>query len=218
MTIAQIKKLLKDFKSEHLGIKYLDDFFELHDTQRDYYRFYYELVKKYKFKNIVELGTCRGMSAAYFAAGNSSSKVITVDHCTDPGDDNNKQLIFEAVKQYPNIKFCEGWTCDQLYEEEKNLHSIKGQNAFPKVIKELNGAKIDLLFIDSWHNDTQAFKDWDAYKPYLKDGALVICDDISQGSPGGGIYNMLEGFWDKLDYDKHLDDTLMSYPIGFLKV
>lgn len=213
MTINAIKKLLKDFKDEPTGIKFLED---RYNPNSKYYRFFYQLVKKFKPNIIVELGSWQGTSAAYFAAGNPDTKVITVDHHTDPGDDINRLMTVEACKKFPNMKYCKGWTCNDIYEEEKNAHSIKGENAFPKVIKELNGEKIDVLFIDSWHVYHQAVRDWEAYKPLLNNGALVIVDDVLKGTPGSAI-DGIEQFWNELKGTKHLEGGLHAgYPIGFL--
>jgi len=82
----------------------------------------------------------------------------------------------------------------------------------------LDGRKIDLLFIDSWHRYDQAMKDWNAYKPLLNEGALVICDDILEGTKGSGIEDMVK-FWDEMEGEKFLNSNLHSgYPMGFLKV
>jgi len=183
----------------------------------DYYRFFYELTKKFKPPILVELGTWQGTSAAFFAAGCPDTKVITVDHHSDPGDHANHIKTLEASNQYKNIKYCQGWTCDQLYNEEKDLHFQHGQNAYPKVLKELNGEKIDVLFIDSWHRYDQAVKDWNAYRPLLNSPALVICDDILFGTIGSGIENMTR-FWEELEGEKFLDTSLHAgYPQGYYK-
>ena len=215
MTIAQIKKLLKDFKDVPTGNEFLDN---RNDPNSKYYRFFYQLTKKFKPKIVVELGSWQGTSAAYFAGGNATTKVITVDHHTDPGDDLNRLKTVEAQNQFPNMKYCKGWTCNEIYEEEKDSHSIKGENAFPKVIKELNGEKIDVLFIDSWHNHKQALRDWNAYKELMSNDALVIVDDVLVGTPNTAIDNVRK-FWDELDGVKHLDTTLhVGFPMGFITV
>lgn len=217
MTIKEIKKLLKDFKPEATGNKWLDN---RYDPNSRYYRFFYQLVKKFKPKTIVELGSWQGTSAAHFAGGCKETKVITVDHHTDPGDRENMALTIDAALEFRNMVYCRGWTCEEIYNEERYKHALgQGQNAFPKVMKELNGETIDVLFIDSWHHDYQAWRDWNAYSPHLSKGALVIVDDVTQGSPEGGIFNILEGFWKKLEGIKHLDDSLHEgYPVGFLIV
>ena len=177
------------------GDEYLDERREGVDGDRLYYRFFYELTKKYRPETIVELGGCRGTSAAHFAGGCRDTKVITVDHHTDPGDDENKNMMLEACANFHNMVYCQGWTCNEIYEEEKDEHhNGTGQNALPKVLAELDGKLIDLLFIDSWHVLQQAQRDWNAYKNLLKPNALVICDDIAEGGPGSPIQGMTTFF------------------------
>jgi len=234
--LKDIKELADDFKLRFdlggnnlppIGIPFLDNRIEEMRNPEghvaSYYTFFYSLAQRYKPKAIVELGAWQGTSAACFAAGNPDSLVITIDHHTDPGDHENRLKTIEATREFENLRYIQGWTCNQLYEEEKDKHQLKGENAYPQVLECLGGQKIDILFIDSWHRYDQAQKDWDAYRPLLNSPALVICDDIHQGSPEGGIYNMVEGFWDKLNYDKFLNATLHDtiggsyYPMGFLE-
>jgi predicted O-methyltransferase YrrM len=216
MTIAAIKKLLKEFKDEPTGNEFLDN---RYDPNSKYYRFFYQFNKLFKPKVVVELGSWQGTSAAYFAGGNPDTLVITVDHHTDPGDAENEDKTLDAYWEFDNLRYCKGWTCNEIYEEEKDQHQLgTGENAYPKVIKELNGKKIDVLFIDSWHVYHQAVRDWNAYKPLLSKGAIVIVDDVLKGTPNSAI-DGVEQFWDELKGTKHLDGDLHAgYPMGFLKV
>ena len=216
MTITAIKKLLKEFKDEPTGNEFLDN---RNDPNSKYYRFFYQLTKKFKPKVVVELGSWQGTSAAYFAGGNPDTLVITVDHHTDPGDEGNEAMTRAAAKQFENLAYCKGWTCNEIYEEEKDLHALGiGENAYPKVLQGLRGQKIDVLFIDSWHVYHQAVRDWNAYRPLLSKGALVIVDDVLKGTPNSAI-DGVEQFWNEIKGAKHLDGTLHAgYPMGFLKV
>jgi predicted O-methyltransferase YrrM len=220
MKIKDIEQMAESHVAKKTGVQFIDTRVEeMRNPQgsvADYYSFFFELTKKYKPEVVVELGAWQGTSAACFAAGNPDGTVITVDHHTDPGDQENKQKTLQAQERFKNLTYCQGWTCDQLYEEEKDKHSIKGENAFTKVKKALNGRKIDVLFIDSWHEYTQAVKDWEAYKPLLNSPCLVICDDILQGNPGDGIDNMVK-FWEELKGEKYLNHSLhKGFPQGYL--
>jgi len=209
-----IKQLLKDFKIEPTGNAFLDG---RYDPNSPYYRFFYQLTKELKPGVVVELGSWQGTSAAYFAGGNPETTVITIDHHTDPGDSINKSATQKAELAFSNLHYVNGWTCDQLYEEEKDKHLLHGLNAYPRVLEILAGRKIDILFIDSWHRYDQAMKDWNAYKPLLNKGAIVICDDICPGNKGGGIEDM-DKFWDEIKHDKFLTGALHSgYPMGFFR-
>jgi len=183
-----------------------------------YYWFFEAFARRYKPEVVVELGGWRGTAAACFAAGNPDGIVITIDHHSDPGDELNIAWMHSACKEYPNIKYCNGWTCDILYNEEKDRHHIKGENAWPKVLKELDGRKIDVLFIDSWHSYRQAKKDWYAYRPLLNSPALVIADDIYGGADANDTMKDMEKFWDEMTGEKFLNGQIHAgYPMGFLK-
>lgn len=215
------KKIIEDFHAQDTGYSG-DGFIDSRATDpkaHRYYRFFMYLTKLLKPKTVVELGSWQGTSAAAFASGNKDTKVITVDHHTDPGDDRNKLLTLEAAQIFDNIRYCQGWTCDAIYNEEENKHLLKGENAYPKVIKELNGKKIDILFIDSWHVYQQAVRDWEAYKDLLADNALVIVDDVIKGTEGSAI-DRIDKFWDELEGgSKHLDESMhVGYPMGFMQL
>lgn len=211
----KIKELLADFYPDPTGNEFLD---QRYDPNSKYYRFFYLLTRELKPKTVVELGSWQGTSAAHFAGGCPDTKVITVDHHTDPGDRTNKAMAVTATMNFNNLKYCQGWTCNEIFEEEFDKHSIAGKNAFPKVLKELNGETIDILFIDSWHVYPQAVRDWEAYKPYLSENALVIVDDVIEGTKGSAIHDVRK-FWDELKGDKWLDDTLHAgYPMGFMRI
>jgi len=211
MKIKDIQDLLNDFEDEPTGDHFLDS---RYDPNSKYYRFFYQLTKRFKPKTLVELGSWQGTSAAYFAGGWKETKVITVDHHTDPGDQENKQLTQRAENYFNNLVYCQGWTCDAIFKEEEYNHSRKGENAYPKVLKALNEQTIDVLFIDSWHVYHQAKRDWEAYSPLLSKNALIIVDDCIQGTPGSAIDGVRQ-FFDELPGDKMLIDSLhKGYPMG----
>jgi predicted O-methyltransferase YrrM len=181
-----------------------------------YYGFFFRLAQMLKPDVVVELGSWQGTSAACFA--DCGGIVITMDHHSDPGDEPNESLTRDVDKHYHNVIYCRGWTCDKLFEEERMHHLYLAENAYPKMIKALDGDTIDILFIDSWHRYDQAMKDWNAYRPLLSKEALVICDDILQGSPGAGIESMNK-FWDEVKGDENFLNTNLhpGYPMGFFK-
>lgn len=64
------------------------------------------------------------------------------------------------------------------------------------------GKSIALLHVDTEHSFAQAREEFNAYRPYLKDGAVVLFDDT----------NAMEGevrrFVESLPYEKFFDDRL----------
>jgi len=139
-----------------------------------YWRMFYRLCELLKPDLAVELGAWQGTCAAHMASGGAAT-VATIDHHTDPGDDLNEALTREAAQNYANLFYFKGWTWDR-WEDVRDL-----------------GKRIDLLFIDSWHQLEYALKDWYTYKPLLADRALVVCDDLLE-TDGAVIAGMRE-FW-----------------------
>lgn len=183
-----------------------------------YYRFFYHLAKMLKPAFVVELGGFQGTAAAHFAAGSPDSLVITIDHHTDPGDEENRAKMEQAAALYPNLTYLRGWTTDAEAEAQAGHHALgDAPSAYPKVTGI--GRKIDILFIDSWHVYEHAKLDWKAYSPLLSDGALVICDDITDEDRPGFAITGMQKFWDELPECKFLDgDNLHpGTKMGFLK-
>ncbi len=77
------------------GDPFLDDRYNEHIDQGGnhlYYRLFYHLVRFLEPSLVVELGGWQGTAAAHFASGQGGrTTVVTIDHHTDPGDEENKQ-------------------------------------------------------------------------------------------------------------------------------
>ncbi len=203
-TMADIQRLIESYpRNQDTGDDFIDNRYELHNTKFGhhfyYYRLFYHLVKFLQPSLTVELGAWQATAAAHFAAGHPDGTVITIDHHGDPGDDENKRLTEEATNQYANLVYLQGWTWDM------------------KPTVETYG-KIDILFIDSWHNYEKAMGDWNDYRPLLASPALIIPDDI-MGGYGPVISGMLD-FWNDLPGEKFLEPATLhpGMPMGFIKV
>lgn len=203
-TMAEIQRLIESYpRNRAIGDEFIDNRYELHNTKFGhyyyYYRLFYHLVKFLQPALTVELGAWQGTAAAHFAAGYPGGWVITIDHHGDPGDDENKRLTEAAADQYDYLVYLQGWTWDMKPTVE-------------------NYGKIDILFIDSWHNYEKAMQDWNDYKPLLASPALVIADDI-MGGYGAVISGMLD-FWNELPGEKFLEPATLhpGVPMGFIKV
>lgn len=164
-----------------------------------YWRTFYHLTRFLQPTLTVELGAWQATAAAHLAAGWREGTVITIDHHTDPGDDENKRLAEEAANRYPNLIYLQGWTWDRK-ETVANY-----------------GADIDILFIDSWHQYEYAMRDWNDYSPLLGSPALVICDDLIGGN--GPVIAGMKEFWNDLPGEKFLETRIHpGFPMGFIKL
>lgn len=200
---------LVDARLEEYAIKY--------SGKHAYYAALRDIVRALQPGVVLEIGTWQGTSAAAFAAGNAYAEVITIDHHSDPGDEENQKRTLEACDEFPNISYIQGCSTEMVY-----LLKAGTTFALPTVEEFLDGRKVDILFIDGWHGGEFARADFDTYAPFLAPGALVICDDIVGGSDGSGdsaaIFGMRQ-FWDDLPgKERYLDGRIHAgYPMGFLK-
>jgi len=216
-TLKRIEALIEEaLKEEPTGDVWLDkrydEQFNLIGHSNPYYRLFYLLSQELKPKTIVELGGWQGTAAAHFAVAYPAAKVITIDHHSDPGDELNKMKMLEVVNRYPNVHYVQGWTSPGFAEE----YPEKGAGcAFEDVKKILGDDKIDILFIDSWHEGRYLQRDWDYYSPLLSNPALVICDDVMDTEL---FINMVSAV-NTLPGEKLFDARLHppSIPMGFIK-
>jgi predicted O-methyltransferase YrrM len=198
--------LIRHIIDDSLGLPIEDEYLESRVKEQPvhhyYYNLFYNLAKELKPNFVVELGGWQGTAAACFASGHADCSVITIDHHTDPGDEYNKERMFEACDRYGNLTYLQGWTWD------RHVLDFVGDQV---------GVDIDILFIDSWHNYDKAMQDWNLYKVMLTSPSLVICDDIFR-SNSTTIFEM-QKFWDEIIEGRQgfLDARLHSgIPMGFM--
>lgn len=121
-------------------------------TTADYNRFLYELTRFYRPAVMVETGTDRGRSAAHMACGNRLGRVFTLD--IDPACSAEARGL-----EWANVIT---WTGESL-----------------ALVDRFPSDSIDLLYLDSLHTYEHTKAEWEAFKPKLRKGALVLIDDIT---------------------------------------
>jgi len=78
----------------------------------------------------------------------------------------------------------------------------------------LGDDKIDILFIDSWHEGRYFKRDWDHYSPLLANPALVICDDVFDNH----IFVDMIATFEALPGEKLINAGVHhGVPMGFIK-
>lgn len=202
--LKDVEALAESFDPEiPTGDPFLDARYEAHRAKfghgNPYWRFFYWLCELYRPDMACELGAWQGTCAAHMAGGGAAT-VATIDHHGDPGDDVNEVLTREAAQRYPGLFYFKGWTWDR-WEDVRDL-----------------GKKIDLLFIDSWHQYHYAVRDWDTYRPLLADRALVVCDDLLETD--GAVIAGMRQFWDEVRAGRRSFEsrrTHPGFPMGFIE-
>ena len=180
--LLDVKNLIDTFDPEQpTGDPFLDARYENHRAifghGQPYWRAFYHLCTLLKPAFSVELGAWQATNAAHMASGYEYGDVVTIDHHSDPGDEENRELAREAARHYQNLHYVRGWTWDV---QEDVLQWAMG---------------IDILFIDSWHHYDKAVRDWDTYRPLLSSPALVVGDDLVNCEPT--LHRMVE-FWEEI--------------------
>jgi len=213
--IDELQHIAKNFKPLLTNDEFLDSRYDWQKNQNGaewpYYRFFNYLTKWLEPGLVLELGTYQGTAAAHFAAAMTGGVIITIDHHTDPGDDENQLKVLQAQDYYQNILYYRGWTTPNLAALQKGKHYLGDVgDAYQRVVDfiEHYNQKIDILFIDSWHCYEYAKEDFETYKPFLASPALVICDDIQAGGgPESPIQGMMQ-FWEEMPDPKFLNSNL----------
>jgi predicted O-methyltransferase YrrM len=148
-----------------------------------YGEFLYRIIKLFKPKLCLELGTCLGVSSAYIkSALYKDAKLITIE-----GDIETCKIARESLYKF-------GFDIDiynELFDE-----------FLPKLIKQLK--IIDFVYIDGNHDEYKTMNYFNMIYSYLSNKSIVIFDDIRWSV---GMYN----FWKKIKKDKRIYITIDSY-------
>jgi predicted O-methyltransferase YrrM len=156
-----------------------------------YYRFLKLLAEEMKPKLSVELGVCGGGGSLHLALGHPEGKVIGVDFQYD-----HPKEVGHVESAFPNFEFM----LEDSTKAAKKIHDKYG--------------KIDILFIDTDHTYEKTIIEYNTYKPFLSENAVVCFDDILRHHPDDAL--SMEDAWDKVKGNKVRFDFLHdgSYPHG----
>jgi len=176
--IERVKELVIRVVNEKVGYSSLvEDFLKIREDTSLYYEFIYYVCKEFKPELMVEIGTYFGISAIHMALGNPEGKVYTIDK-------DERPVVVSGIS---NIECIQGY-------------SYEVQNKFVD-------NSIDLLFIDGDHRYEYEKLDYEKYYPKVKDGGLILIDDINFASMGK--------LWDEIREVKLRVDGLRLRGEGF---
>ncbi len=178
MTLSEIRMLADASKDEPI---YDNPLF----PPSRYYRFLKLLAARKKPLTSVVLGVCGGGDCLHLAIGWPYGYVVGVDITYD-----HPEQIGHIQSVVGNFQFWEG---DSVGSAAK-IHHLHGP--------------VDILFIDTTHEEGQTLAEWDAWKPFLAPDAIVCFDDLFR--PG------MEEAWATLPGPKIRLDELHdgTYPNG----
>jgi predicted O-methyltransferase YrrM len=119
-------------------------------------------------KNILEIGSYIGASAACFGAAAQKGNGSTI-YCIDTW---NNDAMTEGKKDTSAL------FSDNIAPYKKWIVPVRGFST--EVVDNVSNhtKELDVLFIDGDHSYEGAKGDWEAYKHFLKEGSVVIFHDI----------------------------------------
>lgn len=117
----------------------------------------HRLANEFKPRNIVELGTCLGITTAYLAKAVPSAKVTSIEGCPET-----------AMVAKENL--------EKLHIQNTNILTGSFDQVLPGFIA---GEKIlDLVFVDGNHRKEATLSYFNRCLPALHEGSVMIFDDI----------------------------------------
>ena len=130
-----------------------------HTGEKAYWGVFLHLcARETRAKTIVELGSCAGISASYLGASPYCKKLLSVE-----GSPELAKIAKETTAQVSNVIEIVNCLFDQAIDDY-----------LPKL--EL---PVDFCFIDGHHEKKATIHYFNRLRPYLRDGSIVVFDDIS---------------------------------------
>jgi len=132
----------------------ISEIFRYSSSNGKYADLLYKISKYYKPKNILEFGTSLGIGTIHLKAGNSTSKITTVEACSE------------------TLKIAQS-NFDSL-----NLSIGTKNQTFSQFIENLENEIFDLVYIDG-HHDGQALIEYlKTIEKHIHNETIIILDDI----------------------------------------
>lgn len=149
----------------------------------------FKIIREFKPQTAIELGTCLGISSAYQSSAmilNNNGRLITME--------GSPELVKIAESHIKGLGI-------------SNVEIIEGrfQDNLKRILEE--NKPIDYVFIDGHHDEKATIDYYNLFIPYLKDGAVLVFDDISWSK---GMKNA----WKIIQKDKNIQLAVNFKEIG----
>ncbi|SMG15764.1 Methyltransferase domain-containing protein [Marivirga sericea] len=145
------------------------------------------LVKGFKCKQVIELGTSLGINTAYLATAKTDCQITTFE--ADPA----------ALK-----------IAKEINANRKNIHFQKGDIAYllPEYLHKSN-PKIDLVYADANHTYAASIEYFNIILPYITKNSIYVMDDIHWSSG-------MKKAWEELKKRDEVSSSIDLFDAGLL--
>lgn len=159
---------------------------------KKYSQLLFRAVQYFQPKNILELGTCLGITTSYLASGNPAAQVFTMEGA--------RQIAQLAKENFKRLSL-------------KNIQLIQGNfdETLPQLVRRLTveNKTLDFVFVDGNHREEPTLRYFHELLPALNDYSIVAFDDIhwSEG---------MEAAWNAIIQHSRVTLTIDLFFIGFV--
>jgi predicted O-methyltransferase YrrM len=137
-----------------------------------YYRTFVLLARELVPEFIVEIGTNQGTGALHFRHGSPKPRILTIDI--------HKSAKHELIAKH-------------------NIEQVVCESA--QYATQIEDKSIDILFIDGGHTYAQLIADVTAWIPKMKEGGIVLLDDVRLAEYPIGIPTGMSEAWDEIEVE-----------------
>jgi len=155
---------------------------------RKYGELFFRLSSFYRPANIIELGTSLGITTAYWAAGNASGKVVTIE--------GSQAIHNKAVNGFSKLGFT-------------NIEALQGNfdNLLPMVLQDLS--HVDVAYIDGNHRYEPTMAYFHQLLEKSGNDTILIFDDIHWSRE-------MEDAWEQIKQHPDVRCTVDIFFLGFV--
>ena len=118
-----------------------------------YGKLLYQLNRYFQFKNVLEFGTSLGIGTLNLHLGNPTSKIISLEACSE-----TYQFTSSQLKPFPNIQVI--------------------NQTFENFLNESHNQIFDFVFIDGHHDGDALLHYLEKLKPFTHSETIFLLDDI----------------------------------------
>lgn len=129
--------------------------------QKDTEQLLLQLIKIKKPKNILEVGSAIGYSAACFAMAGETAKIVTIESNRDIFDQAVENLADFGLSDRVQVMLGDG---EEVMQKLLHKTNLEGLDYF------------DFIFIDAAKSHYRRF--WDSAIKLIRDGGVIACDNI----------------------------------------